>query len=97
MIDPVPELKEKKIAIAEEPEIVGGPGSIYRPPEKAVKMIDPVPELKTKEPIALESEPIALAKAPVAAPVLETTTAAPPQAAKANPASDCQKLKEAAK
>ena len=98
-----PEPKKEKIAIA-EPEIVGGAGSIYRPPEKevrekAVKSVDPVP-LK-KEPLVLEA-PVALdgAPAPVAAPVEAplTATAAPPaQPAKSNPASDCQKLKDAAK
>ena len=34
--DPIPELKEKKVKIAAEPEIVGGKGSIYRP-EKVAK------------------------------------------------------------
>ena len=78
--------------------------------KKAVKSVDPVPV--KKEPLILESPvaapvaaPVALdgAPAPVAAPVATAVeapvavTAAPAPPAKSNPASDCQKLKDAAK
>ena len=105
-----PEPKKEKIAIS-EPQIDGGAGSIYRPPveeerKKAVKSVDPVPV--KKEPLVLESPVAAPVAAPVAldgapAPVATAVeapvavTAAPAQPAKSNPASDCQKLKDAAK